>query len=100
MNVRLVTRDDLDGLAGMLGRAFDADPLFGAILPDEAHRRRALPVLFREWTRLLHLPLGCSFTTDDLAGAALWSPPGRWGISLLTLARMGPRTLAALGTRT
>lgn len=101
MNVRLLTAGDVDALAGVLGRAFDTDPIFRAIIPDAAHRARALPVLFREWIRLLHLPHpGASWTTDDHAGAALWSPPGAWRVGLLDMARMGPRMLAALGSRT
>ncbi len=79
--VRLVSPDDVDALAGVLGRAFETDPVFQAILPDEAHRRRALPILFREWIRLLHVPHPTtSWTTDDLAGAALWSPRDAWGV--------------------
>ena len=100
MRVRPLQASDVDVLAVVLGRAFDDDPLFRAILPDAEHRRRALPVLFGEWMRLLHLREPGSFVTDTLDGAALWSSPGRWAIGLTTLARMGPRTLAALGTRT
>jgi ribosomal protein S18 acetylase RimI-like enzyme len=100
-SVRPIVTGDLDPLAGVLGRAFDADPIFRAILPDDAHRRRALPVLFREWIRLLHLPhTDTSWTTDDHAGAALWSPPGAWHVGLGAMARMGPRMVAAMGVRT
>jgi ribosomal protein S18 acetylase RimI-like enzyme len=99
-SVRLLTHEDLDPVAGVLGRAFEADPVFRAILPSDAHRRRALPALFREWIRLLHLPHpATSWTTDDLAGAALWSPSGAWGVGLGSILRMGPRMLAAMGSR-
>jgi hypothetical protein len=47
------------------------------MLPEPGHRRRALGALFEEWTRLLHLPYGASYTTEDHAGAALWSLPGQ-----------------------
>ncbi len=101
MSIRTIAPTDVDGLARVLGRAFETDPLFSAIIPDEPQRTRALPVLFREWIRLLHLPNPeTSWTTDDLAGAALWSPPGAWHVSLGAMARMGPRTLAAMGWRT
>ena len=100
-SVRHVVRGDLDALAGVLARAFDEDPVFCAILPDDAHRRRTLPVLFREWIRLLHLPHpSTSWTTEDLAGAALWSPQGEWDVGFGAILRMGPRMLAAMGTRT
>src|SRR5450755_1155306 len=101
MNVRHIAPGDLDPLARVLGRAFDADPIFRAILPDDEHRRRALPALFREWIRLLHLPHPqATWTTDDLAGVALWSPPGAWHVGVGAIARMGPRMIAALGSRT
>jgi ribosomal protein S18 acetylase RimI-like enzyme len=101
LNVRPIVPGDLDALAGALGRAFDADPIFRAILPGDTHRRRALPTLFREWIRLLHLPHPeSSWTTDDLAGAALWSPPGAWHVGVGAMARMGPAMIAAMGTRT
>lgn len=107
MTVRPVTAGDANALGDVLARAFDDDPIFRGILPDEHHRRRALPVLFREWIRRLHVHHEqASFTTDHLAGAALWSPPGQWQIGLLEQALMAPamigafrgRTLAALRT--
>ncbi|MGH7297348.1 MAG: GNAT family N-acetyltransferase [Polyangiaceae bacterium] len=100
MDVRLVRADDVAPLGAVLARSFDADPIFRAILPDDAHRARALPLLFAEWLRRLHLPLGTSYTTDDHAGAALWSPPDRWQIGVLQQAVMAPRMLRALGGRT
>jgi ribosomal protein S18 acetylase RimI-like enzyme len=99
MPVRLVEPDEVPALAAVLGRAFDDDPIFRAILPDDAHRARALPVLFGEWMKRLHLQHPTTFTTDDLAGAALWSPPGAWAIGLLDLAGMAPSMLGALGLR-
>jgi ribosomal protein S18 acetylase RimI-like enzyme len=100
VNVRPLVPADVVPVAAMLARAFDDDPLFLAILPDPAQRRRALAALFEEWARRLHLPHDTNFTTDDHSGAALWSPPGHWSLSLFTLARMGPRMLGALGSRT
>jgi GNAT superfamily N-acetyltransferase len=100
MGVRLITAEDVPALSGVLARAFDADPIFRAILPDDAHRRRALPVLFAAWTRRLHLGHGASWTNDDLSGAALWSPPGRWHIGLWDQAVMAPEMIGALTSRT
>jgi ribosomal protein S18 acetylase RimI-like enzyme len=99
MSVRLVTPDDVPKLGDVLGRAFHTDPIFGAILPDDAHRARALPVLFRTWLQRLHLHHQATWTTDDLAGAALWSPPGQWHIGVLDQAVMAPEMIGALGSR-
>jgi ribosomal protein S18 acetylase RimI-like enzyme len=97
--VRKATMADVDRLGDVLGRAFDDDPIFRAILPDDAQRRRALPILFREWTRLLHVPLDAAWTTDDVSGGALWSPPGKWKIGLVDEAKMAPKMIRALGSR-
>lgn len=75
--VRLLVAEDVVPIAATLARAFDDDPIFRAMLPEPGHRRRALGALFEEWTRLLHLPYGASYTTEDHAGAALWSLPGQ-----------------------
>jgi GNAT superfamily N-acetyltransferase len=99
VSVRPLVAEDVVPVAAALARAFDDDPIFRAILPDDAHRRRALPALFEEWTRILHLPHPGSFTTDDHAGAALWSPPGAWEVGIGTILRMGPRMLGAMGMR-
>ena len=100
MPIRAALLTDLPRLGDVLGRAFDDDPLFRAILPDDAQRRRALPAMFAEWTRLLHLGPERSFTTDDLAGAALWSPPGAWKVGLWNDLKMAPSMLPRLGIRT
>ncbi len=84
----------------MLTRAFVDDPIFKAMLPEPQQRRRALRALFEEWTRLLHLPHASSYTTDDHAGAALWSLPGHWSIGPVMLLRLAPRMLGAMGMRT
>jgi ribosomal protein S18 acetylase RimI-like enzyme len=100
VNIRHVAPEDLDALSAALGRAFQADPVFSAVLPEDAHRSRCLPVLFREWIRLLHLPHPTtSWTTDDLSGAALWSPPGAWHVGIGDLARMARSVIGAMGTR-
>ena len=98
--VRLLKPQDVAPVAAVLVRAFDDDPIFQAILPEVEHRRRALRALFEAWIDELHLPHATSFTTEDRAGAALWSPPGRWSIGLVGLARLAPRLLPALGRRT
>jgi ribosomal protein S18 acetylase RimI-like enzyme len=97
--VRKAGRTDLETVGAVLARAFQDDPLFCAIVPDGARRRHGLPVLFREVMRRLHLPDDTAWTTDDLAGAALWCPPGRWKVHVLTEARMAPAILAAFGAR-
>ncbi len=97
--VRKAQTADSATLAHVLSRALDDDPVFRALFPRDDRRVATLTRLFREWLRVLHLPQDTAWTTDDLAGGALWSPPGMWRIGLLAQARMAPRLAAPLATR-
>jgi ribosomal protein S18 acetylase RimI-like enzyme len=82
-----------------LARAFQDDPVFSWLFPDDAERRARLPRFFAETIRALHLQHGLCFTTDEHAGAAVWDPPGKWQVGLLTQARLAPRMVAVFGRR-
>src|SRR5579859_6965931 len=97
--VRKATREDVPQLADVLARSLDDDPVFVALYPVPAKRRRTLTAMFATWLRLLHLPLESAWTTDDLAGGALWSPPGAWRIGLWDQIRMAPSLVGPLGLR-
>jgi GNAT superfamily N-acetyltransferase len=94
--VRQATTDDRATLADVLSRAFDDDPVWRALFPRDDRRARILKILFREWLRVLP---DITWTTDDLAGGALWAAPGAWRIGLIAQARMAPRLAGPLGTR-
>ncbi len=42
---------------------------------------------------------GLVFTTDDLAGAAVWAPPERWRVSLRATIREAPTMVGVFGRR-
>jgi len=88
MNVRRATLEDVPTLARTLGRAFDDDPVFQLLVPEERVAR--LTRFFERSLRVVHLPLGEAWVTDDLRAAALWAPPGRWRVSLADQLRMLP----------
>lgn len=96
--VRKARRGDVDGLAGMLGRAFDDDPLACFVFPDPIRRRRGLPRFFGLQLRHVFLPGQEVYTTEDGTSAALWSPPGRRAAGLVALARLAP-VVPLLGRR-
>jgi GNAT superfamily N-acetyltransferase len=79
----------------VLARAFEDDPVMEWLFAREGARKRGAKRMFR--TRLAQLIAQDEvYTTDDLAGAAIWALPGRWHVSAretLELARivLGPR---------
>ncbi len=58
------------------------DPVFGWLIPNDARRRARLRHYFGIELRHFALPRGRVETTDDLAGAMLSLPPGRWRVPL------------------
>jgi len=60
----------------ILARAFFDDPMVVYLLPDDDHRRRALPAFFGAGARFGHL-FGAVYTTPGaVEGGAVWLPPG------------------------
>ena len=87
MEVVRLRRAQFDEASAVLARAFQGDPAWTWLLPDDGRRRDVLPWLFR---------LGFDVTAADvwgtegeLRGVARWLPPGRAPV------RIGP-TLRAL----
>ncbi|MGO9456012.1 MAG: GNAT family N-acetyltransferase [Acidimicrobiales bacterium] len=109
-SVRPAVTADVDELARVLARAFFDDPVAVHLLPSARRRPAGLRAFFGVQLRRQILPLGGGFTTDDLAGAALWTPPGspptRLLAALAALVPVAPyvagrhlgRTLRGLGT--
>ena len=76
--IRRALPSDLGPLASVLSRAFADDPVMRWLLPHESSRTRRLRQLFEGELKRFHLPFGQVWTTWDIAGAAMWSPPGHW----------------------
>jgi len=77
MQPRRATRGDVQGLVRALARAFDDDPVACFMFRGDRRRRRGLPKFFSIQLRHMFLDDGEVWTSDDLAGAALWGPPGK-----------------------
>ncbi len=88
--VRKATPADFPALAAALARAFDDDPVMDWLFPgDDRRRRNALRIFDIRLRQLIGQEQ--IYTTDDLAGAAIWALPDRWEVGLrdsLALARL------------
>jgi len=99
--VRRAGRGDVPEMVEALARAFDDDPVPRFLFRGDRRRRRGLRTFFRIQLRHMYLEDGEVWTTSDVAGAAMWAPPGKprpgWS-DLLHLAPVLPY-LAGLGRR-
>jgi len=70
------------------------------LFPAEPSRSRRCARLFRIMLAAHYLPSRTVWTTQDIEGAALWSPPGHWNFTNAELARNALGMLASLGRHT
>jgi GNAT superfamily N-acetyltransferase len=98
--VRRATGDDAPELARVLARAFEADPVSAWFFPNASDRLERLERMFGLiWLPKLALPHDETYTTDALAGAALWQPPGTYETGLLEDVMLLPRMARVMGPR-
>ena len=93
--VRRVTAFDVPALTEALARAFADDPVLAWSCPRASRRVAVGRRFFGARLRQL-LPEDEVWTTDDLAGTAVWAPPDRWRVSAWQTLQLVPSTLAAL----
>jgi ribosomal protein S18 acetylase RimI-like enzyme len=96
---RLSSSTEVDTLSAVLAEAFEDDPVFGWLLPNQASRRRRLEGFFQLELRHVVLPTGRVWTTDGSAGASLEVPPGQWRMPVRTQLAQGPAFTRVFGTR-
>jgi GNAT superfamily N-acetyltransferase len=87
--LRTANPDDVRTLASALADAFYDDPVFGWLMPDDYTRRARLRRFYMIELRHVGLTRGQAWTSDDLLGAAISTPPGAW--------RVPPRVMLAQG---
>ena len=66
----------IEFVAAVLNQAFQDEPHFKYLLPDEQTRRTVLPLFLRSLARASHAS-GEIYTTENIEGGALWISPGR-----------------------
>ena len=78
--LRPATRADVAGLRDSLADAFYDDPIWGWLMPEGRTRRARLRRFYEVELRHVALRRGRAWTTDDLSGAAISTPPGAWRV--------------------
>jgi GNAT superfamily N-acetyltransferase len=99
VTVRKASRDDVHPLGAVLAHAFADDPVMRWLLPARAARARRLPRMFTMELLYLYLPHDEVYTTRDLAGGAMWAPPGGWRTPPVNVLRAIPRLVWTLRGR-
>ena len=97
--VRKADAADVPALAGALARAFDDDPVMAWLFPDPARRTRTLPRFFSAHLTKIVMPHDAVYTSADVAGGALWEPPGKWRLGARGQLRMLPDFIRLFGRR-
>lgn len=100
--VRTAAGADAAAIAPVLARAFDDDPVWCWLLPDDASRVRRLTGLFDVLLRRVHLRHGATETAGRdgaVEAAALWDPPGHWRVPVRLQAAQAVPLLRILGAR-
>jgi hypothetical protein len=83
--VRKATANDAPWLAESLARAFYEDPVMRWVLPNELRRLRQLDrALDSVFLKRLCFPHDETYTTESIAGGALWLPSGKWQLGCWT----------------
>jgi GNAT superfamily N-acetyltransferase len=91
---------EADRIAEVLARAFDDDPVATYLFPSERSRRKGLRKFFAIQIKHGYMDAGEVWTTDDLAGAALWAPPDKARPGPSDLIRLLPVVPHLIGRRT
>ena len=78
VSIRHARLEDLPALRQVVIRACDDDPPMNWILQGGAAKERAFDAFFKVSLEHLTFPFGEVYCDDELHGAALWTPPGKW----------------------
>ena len=88
--VRRATAADIDVLSGVLARAFAHDPFYLFLAGEASERNQRMREGWDGILRHASAHLSDTWTTEDLAGVALWLPPGYEGPSFIDSLRLMP----------
>ena len=97
--VRRAGPGDVPALVKVLARAFDADPFYNWILPQDARRAPSFIGMFELILGRMSDKLCETFATAALDGCVIWKRPGTHKLSVLRQAQLLPSFTRILGIR-
>lgn len=97
--VRRATEAEIPAMAAVLARAFARDPFFSYLAGDAPERNLRMRMGWAGILRHASAGLRETWTTNDVAGVAIWLPPGRGASSFLDSLRMVPALARLTGWR-
>jgi ribosomal protein S18 acetylase RimI-like enzyme len=96
-DIRKISPDEVSRVAKALARAFEDDPVMSWIFRDDSKRLANLDKAFTLFIRKIWLPQDECYATDQLFGAALWLPPGKWHLSVGRQLQLLPSMVSVIG---
>jgi ribosomal protein S18 acetylase RimI-like enzyme len=96
-DIRKFTADDVPRIAKALARAFEDDPVMSWIFHPDSERLARLERAFTLYMRRIWLAQEECYATDQLFGAAIWLPPGKWHLGVPEQLRLLPSMIATIG---
>lgn len=96
--IRPARPEEIRDLAAMLTRAFAHDPFFAYLAGDAPERNQRMRDAWNAILRFASARLSHTWTTEDLAGVAVWLPPSH-RTPLLDTLRMVPEMARFAGWR-
>lgn len=97
--VRRADEADIPAMAAVLARAFVRDPFFSWLAGDAPERNLRMRLGWAGILRHASAGLDETWTTDDMAGVAIWLPPERRASSFLDSLRLVPALARLTGWR-
>jgi GNAT superfamily N-acetyltransferase len=98
-SVRAADPEEAPALAKVLAAAFHDDPVFTWVLHGDPRRARMLERGFELFLRRVWMEQRATFTTANVAGAAVWELPGEWKLSVARQLRLLPAMVSVFGRR-
>jgi ribosomal protein S18 acetylase RimI-like enzyme len=84
-----LARTQVKDAGEVLARAFQDDPIWLWVQPDESRRARLLSWFMDAWVRYCHKRGEVQTTAGKVEGAAVWIPPGKFPLSVVAMLLAG-----------